>query len=271
MIKVTSTVAALAAVLWTGAASAAPTAPSGALPSAAWMISPGDGVCRTDLELEGRSGSVTPVQLISDGERLALRFTKADLPAQAFLAVRIDQKRYSNLMTRGDTAGVGELTLSSETEAALRRGATLDIAWLSAEPVGASLAGSEQGVADLRTCGLQARARARSLAAEQEADAARKSAEAHARAISEAQLAAARAEAAAAEAERQRLADEADERRARDDARRQQAAYEAQRQAFEEAERRRAWRDDEAFDGPAWERPARQRPSWDQPAWGYRY
>ncbi len=276
MIKVTSAAAGLVSAFWGLQAFAAPTPTSVVgLSSAAWMISPGDGICRTDFELEGRSGAITPVQLISDGERLVLRFAKSDLPAQAFLAVRIDQKRYSNLMTRTETAGVGELALSAEAEAALRKGKVLDIAWLAAEPVGISLAGSEQGVADLRTCGTQALTRARTQAAEREAAAVRQSAEAHARAISDAQIAAARSEAAAAEAERQRLANEADARQAREDARRQQAAYDAQREAFDEAERRRGWRtEDDAWERPAWDRPAADRPTWtrpgwDAPAWGY--
>ncbi len=279
MIRVTSAAVLFGAAFCGTAASAAPAVSAmPAPPSAAWMISPGDGVCRTDLELEGRSGAVTPVQLISDGERLVLRFAKADLPAQAFLALRIDQQRYSNLMTRTPTDGVGELALSAEAEAALRKGKVLDIAWLAAEPVGVSLAGSERGIADLRTCGIQASARARTVAAEREATSARESAEAHARALSEAQLAAARAEAAAAEANRQRLVDEADARQAREDARRQQAAYDAQRQAFEEAESRRDWRregdawgrpewESRAWERPEWDRPVRERPAWGAPAW----
>ena len=225
-----------------GPAPAAPQAPAAAaFPPVAWMISPADGVCRTDLELAGRSGAVSPVQLVSDGERLSLRFARDNLPEQAFLAVRIDQKRFSNLMTRTADPAVGEMTLSPETEAALRKGASLDIAWLAAEPVGASLAGSEQGVADLKTCGVQAASRARAEQAARAAEAQRAADEAHRRAVAEAELQAARAQAQAAEAERQRLVDEAERRRELEDARRQQAAYEAQRQAFEEAERRRAW------------------------------
>lgn len=225
-----------------GQAMAAPLAPaSTGLPSIAWVISPAEGVCRTDLELAGRSGAVSPVQLVSDGERLSLRFARENLPEQAFLAVRIDQKRFSNLMTRTADPAVGEMTLSPETEAALRKGSSLDIAWLAAEPVGASLSGSEQGVTDLRTCGAQAASRARVQQAAQAAEAQRAADEAHRRAVAEAELQAARAQAQAAEAERQRLVDEAERRRELEDARRQQAAYEAQRQAFEEAERRRAW------------------------------
>jgi hypothetical protein len=229
--------AALAAFAAGPAIAAAPTS----LPSAAWMISPAEGVCRTDLELAGRSGAVSPVQLISDGERLTLRFARDSLPEQAFLALRIDQKRYSNLMTRTADAAVGEIAISPETEAALRKGQTLDIAWLGLEPVGASLAGSEQGVADLRTCGAQAAARLRDRKSAEAADQRRAAEDAHRKALADAELQAARAQAAAAEAEARRLADEAEARRELDDARRQQAAYAAQRQAFEEAERRRAW------------------------------
>ncbi|WP_334165258.1 hypothetical protein [Phenylobacterium sp.] len=225
-----------------GPALALPAAPAvAAFPSVAWVVSPAEGLCRTDLELAGRSGAVSPVQLVSDGERLSLRFARDGLPEQAFLAVRIDQKRFSNLMTRTADPAVGEMTLSAETEAALRKGSSLDIAWLAAEPVGVSLAGSEQGVADLRTCGAQAASRARARQAAQAAEAQRAADEAHRRAVAEAELQAARAQAEAAEAERRRLVDEAERRRELEDARRQQAAYEAQRQAFEEAERRRAW------------------------------
>jgi murein DD-endopeptidase MepM/ murein hydrolase activator NlpD len=222
-----------------------------ALPTAAWVISPADGACRTDLELAGRSGAVSPVQLISDGQRLVLRFARENLPEQAFLAVRIDQKRFSNLMTRTSDPAVGELTLSPETEAALRKGSTLDVAWLAAEPVGGSLAGSEQGVSDLRACGLQAAARAQAARETAAAEARRTEEEAHRRAVAEAELQAARAQAGAAEAERQRLADEAAARQAEQDARRQQAAYDAQREAYErqaieEAARRRAWEAEQA-------------------------
>ncbi len=265
MIKVVPPAALVAAILAGPAFAAAPASSpaSGfrsALPSAAWVISPDDGVCRTDLELEGRSGAVSPVQLVSDGERLTLRFSKESLPEQAFLALRIDQKRYSNLMTRTADPAVGELTLSPETEAALRKGSTLDVAWLGLEPVGASLAGSEQGVADLRTCGVQAASQARARRAEQAAAAERAAEDTHRRAVAQAELQAARAQAAAAEAERQRLADETAQRRAQDDARRQQAAYEAQRQAFEEAERRRAWELDQE---DAYRRP-------EPPPWAWR-
>ncbi|WP_374471312.1 hypothetical protein [Phenylobacterium sp.] len=250
MIRILPTAAAATAAVLAGSALAAPPTP---LPSIAWVISPADGGCRTDLELTGRSGAVSPVQLVSDGERLTLRFARDSLPEQAFLALRIDQKRYSNLMTRTADPAVGEIAISPETEAALRKGSTLDIAWLGLEPVGASLAGSEQGVTDLRVCGAQAAARHRAQKEVQAAEQRRAAEESHRKALADAELQAARAQAAAAEAEARRLADEAEERRALEDARRQQAAYAAQRQAFEEAEqRRRAWE----YEEPGYYRPA---------------
>jgi hypothetical protein len=242
---------------------AAPSLAAPALPAAAWLISPGEGACRTDLELAGRSGAITPVQLVSDGERLALRFSKESLPEQAFLALRIDQKRFSNLMTRTADPAVGEIALSPETEAALRKGAVLDIAWLGLEPVGASLAGSEQGVADLRTCGAQAAQRLHIARETQAAEARRQAEESHRKALADAELQAARAQAEAAELEARRVAQEAEDRRAAEDARRQQAAYEAQRQAFEAAERRRSWIEaQEALEPDAY-RPA-------PPPWAWR-
>ena len=87
----------------------------------AWVVTPTDTGCRVDLELAGRSGGVTPVSLISDGQLVSLRFFKEDLPARAFLPIRIDKARFSNLMLRG-ADGSGELVLSEETEAAMRKG-----------------------------------------------------------------------------------------------------------------------------------------------------
>lgn len=250
-------------------ASPALTAPApAAFPAAAWVIAPADDGCRTDLELAGRSGASVPVQLASDGSLVTLRFAKSDLPERAFLALRVDQKRFSNLMLRTGEAGVGEIVISPETEAALRKGKVLDIAWLADEPVGASLAGSEQGFADLRTCGAQASTQHRALvAAKDEADA-RAKAERHAQALQQAQLEAAQAEAAAAEARRQAAAEEVEARRQAEVEQRQQAAEEAQRQAaYEAAQRRRAW---EAQQEDAYAPQYPPQPAWPQPAYPIR-
>lgn len=252
-------------------ASPALTAPApAALPASAWVISPGDDGCRTDFELTGRSGASVPVQLVSDGALVGLRFAKSDLPERAFLALRIDQKRFSNLMLRTGEAGVGEIVISPETEAAMRKGKVLDIAWLADEPVGASLSGSEQGFADLRTCGLQASSQHRAqLAAKDEADA-RAKAERHAQALQQAQLEAAQAEAAAAEARRQAAAEEVEARRQAELEQRQLAAEEAQRQsAYEAAQRRRAWEDQQDAYAPPPQYPPPQA-AWPQPAYPIR-
>ena len=108
---------AAAAALLSGPAQAA-----GANSSAlAWLVTPTDTGCRVDLELTGSSGGVTPVSLISDGQLISLRFFKEDLPTRAFLPIRVDRQRFSNLMLRGPD-GSGELVLSEETEAAMKRG-----------------------------------------------------------------------------------------------------------------------------------------------------
>jgi len=107
-----------------------------------------------DLDLTARSGAITPIGLISDGQLVSLKFFKEDLPARAFLPIRVDRTRFSNLMLRG-YAGAGELVLSEETESAMRKGATLSVAWLTEQPLSVSLGGSEQGLVDLRICGAQ--------------------------------------------------------------------------------------------------------------------
>lgn len=211
--------------------------------AAPWVITPADSVCRTELELTGRAGATAPVTLASDGERIVLRFAKEELPERAFLPIRIDQKPYSNIMRRGPD-GAGEITLSETTEAALRKGATLSIAWLMDEPVSAALAGSEQGVPDLKTCGAQVAGEARARWAA-EADAkARAETDARAQAIADAQLQAAQAQTAAADAERQRQEADAQRLRAQADAAdaqadrdRQAAAYAAGQRAYQEAQR----------------------------------
>lgn len=224
---------AAAAALLSGPAAAA------ANVTLAWVVTPTETGCRAELELVGRSGAITPVSLISDGELVSLRFAKDNLPARAFLPIRIDRERYSNLMLRG-TDGSGELVLSEETEAALRRGASLDVAWLSDEPLSASLAGSEQGLADLRVCGAQVAARHREQLAAQQAERERAEAEARAKALTEAQLAAVQAQAAAAEAQRRQVEDAA-ERQRRAEAEATERAYMEARQRTYEEERRRAY------------------------------
>lgn len=259
MIRVLVPGALLAALVATGAAAApAPPAPA----ALSWFITPGDDTCRTDVELVGRSGASVPAVLESNGQKLVLRFAKEDVPERAFLPIRIDQKPYSNLVLRGQPAGMGELVLSETTQAALRKGATLQIAWLSNEPVSAPLAGSEQGIPDLHTCGAQVFAQHRArLAAEQEASA-RAEADARGRQLAEAQIEAARAQQAAADAERQRLANaEAQRRWAEQDAERQRAFQQAERERMYQPPMRPRY--EEPDDGYWAPRPP-------PPVWGYR-
>jgi len=250
------------AVLVAGAAQAAPGAPA---PALAWMIQPTEAGCRAELELEAKSGAVTPITLVSDGVTLSLRFARDGLPERAFLPLRIDQKPYSNLMLRTGEPAVGELVLSPETVTALRSGSTLQVAWLSDQPVGASLSGSDQALTDLLTCGAQAASVHKAkLAAETEARA-RAEAEARERAITEAKLAAVQAE-----AERERALQEAERQRELADAERQRLAYEEQRQRREEqAERERAYNDALRRYGYE-ERPLPAQPQPWRPAYGYR-
>lgn len=217
---------AVALALASGSASAAPP------PAASWVIMPGEASCHTQFELVGRSGAVTPVTMISDGHIITLKVVKEGLAERAFLPLRVDQKRYSSLMIRTADPVVGELVLSEETEAAIRKGSVLAVAWLGEEPLSVSLAGSEQGLNDLKVCGAQmaGQARARAVAAAQEK--AKAEAEAHAQAIATAQLQTARAQQAAAEAERARV-EEATER-----ARRAELEAERQRRMEAEAEAR---------------------------------
>jgi hypothetical protein len=258
---------AVAAALLSGPALAAP-ATSTAL---AWLVNPTDTGCRVDLELKGRSGGVTPVSLISDGAIVSLRFFKDDLPARAFLPLRIDKQRFSNLMIRG-ADGAGELVLSEETEAAMKRGGVLGVAWLSEEPLTASLAGSERGLQDLRTCGAQAAQRHRERAASELAARDRAAAEARAKELSDAQLAAVRAQTAAAEAQRRQV-EEAAARQRRAEAAAQERAYAEARQQQYEAERRRAYEDAQrrAYDvedeEDGWMPPPRQ--AWPRPRYPY--
>lgn len=207
-----------------------------ARPPLPWVILPGDGACRVELSLTGASGGVTPLTLSSDGATVVLRFVKPDLPARAFLPIRIDRARYANLVSRsGD--GAAEMLLSDESLAALRKGGALDVAWLAEEPRSASLAGSELGLDDLRTCGRQAAERQRNRLAAERAEQDRADAEARAREIAEAQVAAARAQAAAADAQRQ-AAQEAAERQKRIEAATQERLdREARDRAYQDARR----------------------------------
>jgi hypothetical protein len=179
------------------------------LEASAWAITPEDAACHTDLDLVARSGAVAPVALISDGEHVALRFTKEGVPSQAFLPIRVDGRPYANLVQRTGEEGLAVMNLSDETLAAMRHGKTLQVAWLSDEAVSASLAGAGQGIADLKTCGVQVAGQHRAREAELEAQRARRQAEARAQAVADEQLATARAQTATAEAERLRVQAEA--------------------------------------------------------------
>lgn len=235
MFRTVGPIAVLAVVI-AGSAAAAPAL----TPPMAWLISPGEASCRIELELTGRSGAIMPVALVSDGERVALRFSKDDIPERAFLSIRVNQKAYANLMLRTADPTVGELVLSDLTQAALRKGALLQIAWLAEEPVSGSLSGAEAEIPNLKTCGAQAAGQARAHQAAVAGAKARAEAEAHAQAIAQAQLQTAQAQVATAEAERQRVALEAERLEAALDNERQQAAYGAQHRRAEEAAQQRA-------------------------------
>jgi len=218
----------------------------GGLEAPAWAIAPEDGACHTDFELTARSGAVAPVALVSDGAQVALRFAKEGAPAQAFLPLRIDQKPYANLVQRTGEEGVALMRLSDETLAAMKRGKTLQIAWLSDEGVSGSLAGAAQGIADLRTCGAQVAAQTRAREAELDAQRTRAAADARAKTLADAQLAAVRAQTAAAQAERDRLAAEARRATAQAEAlsaqaEQSQAYAEQQRERQMQVERERAY------------------------------
>lgn len=255
-----------AACGWASAASAA-AAPH--LEPPGWVIAPGEAACRTELELTGRSGGVSPVSLISDGGQIRLRFAMEEVPERAFLPIRIDQKAYANLVLRGDVPKVALMALSDETLAAMRKGGTLQIAWLSEEPVRVSLAGAAQAIADLRTCGAQVAAQHRARLDAQEESRARAAQEARAKAVADEQLAAARAQRAAAEAERQRLAAEAD----RATAQAQQAQAEAERQrAMALADQQRAeLQRRRAYAGYAYDDEDEPRAQWIPPRPVYSY
>jgi pyruvate/2-oxoglutarate dehydrogenase complex dihydrolipoamide acyltransferase (E2) component len=281
---------AVAAALLAGAANAAPVRSP-----LAWIITPGDGSCKTVIDLQTRGGAITPVQLTSDGAVVSLRFHRDELPERAFLPIRVDQKRFSNLMLRVGDGTAGELIISEETEAAMRKGTTLAVAWLGDEPLSGSLSGSGPGLSDLRTCGAQAAAQAHARLASETERRTRAEADARAKAVADAQVQAARAQAAAAEAERRRVAEVA-ERQKQQEAAEQERVYAEQRQRAYDAERQRtygyvddreaayeaaqqAWRDQQyrdqqyreqqyrdQYEDPRWYPP---RPAY--PVWGRRY
>ena len=225
--------------------------PSGAwahaanLETASWAISPEDAACHTDLELVSRSGAVAPIALISDGEHMALRFAKEGVAARAFLPIRVDGRPFSNLVQRTGEEGVAVMNLSDETLAAMRRGKTLQVAWLADEAVSGSLAGAGQGLADLKTCGAQVAGQHRAREADIDAQRVRAQSDARVKAMADEQLATARAQTAAAEAERQRVTAEARRANAQAEALTAQAAQQRalaaaeQRQAYADQERRR--------------------------------
>lgn len=264
---------AVAAALLPNLASAAPARPVAArAPALAWVITPTDAGCRVDLDLLARSGASTPVALVSDGQVTSLRFFKDNLPTRAFLPIRIDRQRFSNLMLRGDGSS-GELVLSEETEAAMRRGGTLGIAWLTEEPLTASLSGSEQGMVDLKVCGAQIAVRHKERVAADQAARDRAEAEARARRLNDAQLAAIQAQTAAADAQRRQV-EETAERQRRAEAEARERAYAEERQRAYEEERRRAYEaarreeEDDRRWSPAPAYPVQPRPYY-PPRYGY--
>ncbi len=230
MVKALLSGAAAAALLATSAQAAM----RGEAP--AWVITPATDSCRTELEMTGLSGVTLPVTLVSDGETVSLLYAKADAPERAFLPIRVDHKPYPNLALRQPEGKGAAMQLSPETLAALRKGGALQIGWLADEPVQTALAGSDQGIADLRTCGAQVAQRFHAQQqAEREAQA-RAEAEARARSLAEEQMAAAKAQKDAAEAEARRSAAEAEHLRAQTEAERQRAQAEAEEQAQADAD-----------------------------------
>lgn len=227
----------LAAAMIAGASQAAPAPVANSVFT--WIVTPDEDSCHTDIELLGKSSEPAQISLASDGERILLRFAKDELPKRAFLAIDIDKKPYSNLLTRLENPKIGTMVLSDETVAALKKGGTLLIAWLTAEPVSAKLTGSEQGLNDLRVCGAQVAAQHRAaLAARQEAEA-RTAAEARARQLADEQLALVRAQKEAAEAQAAKLAEETRQQQVAADAERQRQAMEEQRAERERADQER--------------------------------
>lgn len=224
----------MAAAVGAGACQAAPAQAQAANSVFTWIVTPDEDSCHTDIELLGKSNEPSSIALASDGQQLSLRFAKDELPKRAFLAIDIDKKPYSNLLTRLESPKVGVMVLSDETVAAMKRGGTLLIAWLADEPVSARLAGSDQGIADLKTCGAQVSAQHRAnLAARQEAEA-RTAADARAKRLADEQVALVRAQKEEAQAQAAKLAQETRQAQADADAQRQQAYEEQRRQAAEQ-------------------------------------
>jgi hypothetical protein len=218
----------LAAAVSAGASIAAPS--PGPNSVFTWIVTPDEDSCHTDIELLGKANEASSVSLASDGQQITLRFAKEDMPKRAFLAIDIDKKPYSNLLTRLENPKVGVMVLSDETVAALKKGGSLLIAWLADEPVSAKLAGSEQGLNDLKVCGAQVNAQHRAnLAARQEAEA-RAAAEARAKQLADEQVALVRAQKEAAEAQAAKLAEETRQAQAQAETQRQQALEEQRRQ-----------------------------------------
>jgi hypothetical protein len=217
-----------------GSADAAAAGTSGA----AWIVTPGEASCETQIDLVSRSGAIVPIRLESDGQQVALVFAKDEAPASAFLPIRIDQKPFANLVQRAADGRSATMVLSDATLAALRRGAILQVAWLTDGIVKVSLDGSDRGVVDLRTCGAQVAEQHRARVAAREVRQVRADAEARAKALADEQLAAARAQTAAAQAERQRAAAEA--LRASAEADRLSAEADRQRAALAESQRQQA-------------------------------
>jgi hypothetical protein len=201
------------------------------LEAPAWVIAPGTDRCRTELELTGVSGAAVPAAFVSDGQDVDLVFSKADAPEQAFLPIRVDHKPFANLVMRQADGRTATMQLSAETLAALRKGAALQIGWLADEPVQVGLAGSEQALADLRTCGAQVAQRFHDQQAARADAQARADADARAQTLADEQLAAAKAQKTAAQAETRRNAAETERLRAAAEVDRQRAQREADEQA----------------------------------------
>lgn len=220
-------------------------APAAAAPVLSWIITPDQDSCHTDIELLGRSNNPATVSLVSNGQQVLLKFTKDDMPNRAFLPIEIDRKPYSNLLTRMEDPKVATMTLSDDTLAALRKGGALLIAWLEDEPVTASLAGSQQGLTDLTTCGAQVAAQ---YQAQQQAKAQaeqRAEAEARARQLAQAQLAVVEAQKKAADAEARKASEEARRQKAEADALQAQQQQQQQQQADADAARQRQAQEEE--------------------------
>lgn len=208
-----------------------------------WVVNPAEDACRTEIDLISRSGATVPVLLVSDGDTVELRFNKDGMPAQGFLPIRIDQKPFANLMVRREDPRSGAMVLSNDTLAAMRKGQTLQIAWLTDEPVSAPLAGSDQGIVDLRTCGAEVSQRFKAAQAQQATARAQADADHRAKQLADEQLAVVRAQRAEAEAhanaekaaaEKTALETRMIEQRAAEDQARLQAAADAQRRAQED-------------------------------------